>query len=151
MSVTRSPAPQQLLECVCVCVCVCVYVCVRVCQCERVSVSRSPAPQQLLKAEKGNFPTAHGIPGLSVTPRPPPALIRTTISENCSGSKKNTIHLDHISRYETASGTKWSSGWTYRVFIMNDYRERATSPRPTACRACRQRPAPPRSHSDQYL
>jgi hypothetical protein len=35
-------------------------------------------------------------------------LIRTSAYDKCSGSMKIPTHLDHISRYKTASGTNWS-------------------------------------------
>jgi hypothetical protein len=46
-------------------------------------------------------------------------ITRTSICDKYSGFMKITTHLDHISHCKTASGTNWSTGWTYRVFIMN--------------------------------
>ena len=51
-----------------------------------------------------------------------PNLIRTSIEDKYSGSMKLTAHLD-ISPCKTASGTNWSNGWTYRVFIINTRRD----------------------------
>ena len=36
---------------------------------------------------------------------------------------KMTTHLDYISHCKTASGTNWSSRWTYRVFMKNTRRD----------------------------
>ena len=46
-------------------------------------------------------------------------LIQPSMFDAYAGSMKITTHLDHISRCRTASGTKCSSRWTIRVFIMN--------------------------------
>ena len=36
---------------------------------------------------------------------------------------KVTTHLDHISKFKTASDANWSSRWTYRVFITSTRRD----------------------------
>ena len=46
-------------------------------------------------------------------------LIRTSIYDKHSGATKIAAHLDHISRCKMASGTDWSNGWTYRVFVIS--------------------------------
>ena len=55
--------------------------------------------------------------------RPTPALIAASIHHEYSGSIQITTHLDFISHCKTASGTNWSSGWTYRVFMIHTRRD----------------------------
>ena len=50
-------------------------------------------------------------------------LIAASILRKYSGSMKITTHLDYISHCKTASGTNWSSRWTYRVFSQNTRRD----------------------------
>jgi len=47
--------------------------------------------------------------------------IRTSVYDNHSNSMKITLQ-DHISLWNTASGTTWSKRWTYRVFSMDTHR-----------------------------
>jgi len=48
--------------------------------------------------------------------------IRTSIYDAYSASIKFTTHLHDISHCKRASGTDWSSRWTYREFIINTRR-----------------------------
>jgi hypothetical protein len=50
-------------------------------------------------------------------------LILTSIHDTHSGSTKFTTHMDHISQFETSSGTNRSNKSTNRVFIMNTRRD----------------------------
>ena len=50
-------------------------------------------------------------------------MIRTSVYHKYSGATKITSHLVHISHCKTASGTDWSNGWTYRVFILITHRD----------------------------
>jgi len=45
-------------------------------------------------------------------------FIRTSIYGKYSASMKITARLDHVSHCKTSSGTSWSNGWSYRVFII---------------------------------
>ena len=63
-------------------------------------------------------------------------FIRMSICDKYTGSMKVTTLLDHASHCKTASGTNWSSRWTYRVFIINTRRDLITVAR-AASESCR--------------